>query len=77
MAKNRDLEFKEFIIATRKEIGPGVTTAPVWVMQKANKRVWNKHAKRHWRNVDMGAKFAKMKLKKKRGKKERKGKKKA
>ena len=59
VAKNKTEEFKDFLIAKRKKIGPGLTNAPVWVMQKAGKRIWNKSAKRHWRRTEFGLKFRK------------------
>ena len=55
--KNR--EEKEFLIATRKKIGPGSTNAPVWILRKAGKRIWNKKGKRHWRQTDFGKLFKK------------------
>lgn len=61
MASNRDSEKKDFLIAARKKIGPGLTNAPVWIMQKAGKRIWNKKAKRHWKRADLGKLFKKSK----------------
>ncbi|GEM_PF-1493599 len=55
----KDSELKEFLIATRKRIGTGMTNAPVWVMQKKGDRIYNKVAKKHWRETDMGADFIK------------------
>ena len=52
-------EEKEFLIATRKKIGPGSTNAPVWILRKAGKRIWNKKGKRHWRQTDFGLLFRK------------------
>ena len=52
-------EEKEFLIATRKKIGPGSTNAPVWILRKAGKRIWNKKGKRHWRQTDFGRLFKK------------------
>ena len=54
MARNKDEEFKDFLIAGRKKIRPGMTNAPVWVLQKAGKRIWNPKSKRTWKNVDLG-----------------------
>jgi len=59
MARNKDESFKEFIISARKKIGPGLTNAPVWILQKAGKRIWNKKAKRHWRRADIGKLYKK------------------
>ena len=52
-------EKKEFLISARKEIGPGLTNAPVWILQKAGKRIWNKKANKHWRSTDLGTLFKK------------------
>lgn len=52
-------EEKEFLIATRKKIGQGATNAPAWILQKAGKRIWNKKAKRHWRETHFGQLFKK------------------
>ncbi|MEK6957928.1 MAG: hypothetical protein AABW99_03050 [archaeon] len=52
-------EEKEFLISARKKIGPGLTNAPVWILQKAGKRIWNKKSKRHWRQTDLGTMFKK------------------
>ncbi|PIN85388.1 MAG: hypothetical protein COV47_02520 [Candidatus Diapherotrites archaeon CG11_big_fil_rev_8_21_14_0_20_37_9] len=52
-------EEKEFLISARKEIGPGVTNAPVWILQKAGKRIWNKKGHRHWRSTNLGLLFKK------------------
>ena len=37
MAKNKDSELKQFLVSSRKKIRPGLTNAPVWVLQKAGK----------------------------------------
>ena len=67
----KDSELKGFLIAQRRKIGSGVSNAPVWVMQKAGKRIYNKRAKKHWRETGLGAKFRK--LEKRLGKGRRKG----
>lgn len=54
MARNKDEDKKGFLISARKKIGPGLTNAPVWVLQKAGKRIWNKKQKRHWRRTNLG-----------------------
>lgn len=61
MSSRKEGELKDFLIAVRKKIGPGITNAPVWVMQKAGKRIWNARAKRHWRDTDFGKQFRKLK----------------
>jgi len=57
MARHKDSEKKEFLIAARKKTGASATNAPVWVMQKAGKRIWNKKGKRHWRATNFGHLF--------------------
>ncbi len=54
MSRNRDKEFKDFQISERKKIGSGLTSAPVWLMQKAGERLWNARQKRTWKNIDLG-----------------------
>ena len=69
MARNKEKEFKDFLISSRKKIGPGMTNAPFWVLKKAGKRIWNPKQKRHWKNVGLGflyrAKQKKLAVKKK------------
>ncbi len=57
MARNKEQDKKDFFIAKRKSVGAGVTNAPVWVLQKAGKRIWNKKQKRHWRDTNLGKEF--------------------
>lgn len=59
MTKNKTEKFKEFQISTRKKIGPGMTNAPVWILRKAGKRIWNPKQKRQWKNVDIGCLYKK------------------
>lgn len=61
MARNKDEEFKGFLIASRKKVRPGMTNAPVWVLQKAGKRIWNPKSKRTWKDVDLGDAYRKRK----------------
>jgi hypothetical protein len=63
MSQNRDQDFKDFQISERKKIGSGLTNAPVWLMQKAGKRLWNSRQKRTWKNVGIGDRFKKHQLK--------------
>jgi len=72
VAKNKSEELKDFLIAKRKKIGPGLTNAPVWVMQKAGKRIWNPKQKRHWKETDFGDEFRKSEKKLNTKKKKRK-----
>ncbi|NMA44742.1 MAG: hypothetical protein GX950_02960 [Candidatus Diapherotrites archaeon] len=59
MAKHKEKEFKEFQISERKKIGSGLTNAPVWVMQKAGKRIWNARQKRTWKKIDIKERYEK------------------
>jgi hypothetical protein len=59
MSRNKDKEFKDFQISERKKIGSGLTSAPVWLMQKAGERLWNSKQKRTWKNIDIGKRFKK------------------
>ena len=54
MSKNKEKEVKDFLISERKKIGAGITSAPVWIMQKAEKRIYNARQKRTWKNIDLG-----------------------
>lgn len=65
MSSKKEKEFKEFLISTRKRIGPGLTNAPVWVLQKAGKRIWNPRQKRHWSDADLGKMFRSIKAREK------------
>jgi hypothetical protein len=53
MARHKDEDFKDYMISSRKKVGSGLTNAPVWLMQKAGKRIWNTKQKRTWKNIDM------------------------
>lgn len=57
MARHKEEEFKDFMISERKKIGSGLTNAPVWLMQKAGKRLWTTKQKRTWKTIDMKMKF--------------------
>jgi len=61
MARNKDDDKKDFLRAQRKKVGTGFTGAPVWVMQKAGKRIWNLKAKKHWKQTDFGHSYNKEK----------------
>ena len=61
MSSKKDKDLKDFLISSRKKIGPGLTNAPVWVMQKAGRRIWNPKAHRNWRETSLGAAFRKRK----------------
>ncbi len=61
MARNKDKEFKEFLIAQRKKVGPGYMNTPVWIIQKAGKRIWNRRQKRNWKETEFGAQYKQLK----------------
>ena len=63
MASRRDKDFKDYQISERKKIGSGLTNAPVWLMQKAGKRLWNARQKRTWKNIDLRGRFEEHKTK--------------
>ncbi len=63
MAKHKEKDFKDFQISERKKIGSGLTNAPVWLMQKAGKRIWNSRQKRTWKTIDIADRHAKHKRK--------------
>jgi len=67
MASNRDQDLKEFLISERKKTSSGISVAPVWVIQKSNKRPFNTRQSRHWSQTDFGSRFRSRKLKEKRG----------
>ena len=64
MARNKTREKKEFLIAQRSKVGPGYLNTPVWIIQKAGKRIWNRRQKRNWKQTEFGAEFTKLQLKK-------------
>ena len=51
MAKQKSREKKEFLIAQRDKVGPGYLNTPVWIIQKAGKRIWNRRQKRNWKII--------------------------
>jgi len=68
MTSNKSSEKKEFFISIRKKVGPGLTNAPVWVLQKAGKRIWNPKRKRTWGEADFGKQFETLKKAEKKAK---------
>lgn len=64
MARTKTREKKEFLIAQRDKVGPGYLNTPVWIIQKAGKRIWNRKQKRNWRQTEFGAEFKKLQLEK-------------
>jgi len=64
MAKQKSREKKEFLIAQRDKVGPGYLNTPVWIIQKAGKRIWNRRQKRNWKQTEFGDEFRKLQIKK-------------
>jgi len=65
MSSRKDEDLKQFLVSRRKKIGPGLTNAPVWAMQKKGERIWNTRRQRNWKDTKLGAEFRKRKKKKK------------
>ena len=63
MAKQKTREKKEFLISQRDKVGPGYLNTPVWIIQKAGKRIWNRKQKRNWKQTEFGDEFRKLQLK--------------
>ncbi len=57
MARNKEEALKEFLISKRKSISAGLTNVPVWIMQKAGRRIYSNKANRNWRRTDFGHQF--------------------
>jgi len=72
MAKNKESELKQFLVSSRKKVRPGLTNAPVWVLQKAGKRIWNPKSKRTWKDADLGKAYRKRKHREKAAKRRKK-----
>ncbi len=65
MARKKTREKKEFLVAQREKVGPGYLNTPIWIVQKAGKRIWNRKQKRNWRQTEFGKDYDKLLLKKK------------
>lgn len=57
MTRNKSEKKKEFLISIRGRTGASITNAPIWVLQKAKKRIYNIKGKRHWRRTAFGLEF--------------------
>ncbi len=57
MARNKSKDKKDFLIGIRRKIGASVSSAPVWLMRKAGKRLYNKRGNRHWKQTSLGKLF--------------------
>lgn len=69
MARNKTREKKEFLIAQRSKVGPGYLNTPVWIIQKAGRRIWNRRQRRNWRETGLGKTFNSLLLDNKKAKK--------
>lgn len=63
MARNKEKELKDFLIAARKKVGQSITKAPFWAVRKKGKRIIERKQKRHWRESELGTMFKKVKRK--------------
>ncbi len=63
MSSKKEKGLKDFLITERKKTSAGITVAPVWIMQKANKRLYNTRQSRHWSDTDFGKRYRKAKKK--------------
>jgi ribosomal protein L39E len=59
MARNKEMEKKDFLIASRKKVGQSITKAPFWAVRKKGKRILEKKQKRHWKTSELGKDFKK------------------
>ncbi|MCX8189686.1 MAG: hypothetical protein N3F05_00440 [Candidatus Diapherotrites archaeon] len=61
MSSNKEKKFKDFIISKRRSIRPGIGSTPVWIFQKANKRIFSSKQKRSWKTCEFGKEYRKLK----------------
>lgn len=54
ISTNRTNEKKSYLRTARKKTPKGIFAAPVWVMQKTGKRLYNDKSKRSWKNAGFG-----------------------
>lgn len=57
MSKNKSRELKDFLVSVRRHHSPKITPAPIWVIQRAGKRIFNKKQKKHWRETSIAEEF--------------------
>ena len=57
MASNKSEAKKTYLRTVRKKTPKGIFAAPVWVMQKTGKRMYNEKAKRTWKRTNFGADY--------------------
>ncbi len=67
MGRKKSLETKLSLIAERKKIGESFFNAPLWLWQKAKKRIFTKK-RRAWRETKIGKKIRKRRIARERGK---------
>lgn len=68
MSKRKDQEFKDFLITARKKKSPKLSDAPIWAIQKAGKRMFNKSQHRNWRETKLALGYHNQQKKKKKHK---------
>jgi len=69
MARNKEKELKDFLIAARKKVGQSITKAPFWAVRKKGRRILERKQKRQWRNSELGIEFKRAKRKQRKIKK--------
>ncbi len=53
MSSRKDQEKKDFLIHARKKRSQQLSEAPIWVIQRAGKRYFNRHQQRNWRETHL------------------------
>jgi ribosomal protein L39E len=57
MSSNKSEELKTHLRTSRNKTPKGIFAAPVWIMQKIGKRIYNDKAKRNWKRTEFGHEF--------------------
>jgi len=57
MTSKKTAEKKTFLRTARNKTPKGLFAAPVWVMQKTGKRLYNDKSKRTWKRTEFGHEF--------------------
>jgi ribosomal protein L39E len=70
MSTRKEKEFKDFLVKARKKRSQQLSEAPVWVIQRAGKRYFNRHQQRNWRETHLARDYHNKKRKRKKHKKE-------
>lgn len=53
MSSRKEKELKDYLISARKKRSEKLSEAPVWVIQRAGKRFFNRHQQRNWRETHL------------------------